>query len=62
MLSKDKEDRHSSKDHIRYQYDDHYFMTDPDEFIQEFWPHDPKWQLLASPITLEEFEALPFVR
>lgn len=62
VLSKDKEDRNSSKDHIRYQYDDHYFMTDPDEFIQEFWPHDPKWQLLDSPITLEEFEALPFVR
>lgn len=30
--------------------------------MQEFWPHDPKWQLLQNPITLEEFEALPFVR
>ncbi|CAG5123160.1 unnamed protein product, partial [Candidula unifasciata] len=62
VLSKDKDDKHKRKDHIRYQYDDHYFMTDPDEFIQEFWAADPKWQLLESPITLEEFEALPFVR
>nr|KAG5698280.1 hypothetical protein BaRGS_016982 [Batillaria attramentaria] len=62
VLSKDREDKAKSKDHIRYQYDEHYFLTDPDEFIQEFWPHDPKWQLLEIPITLEEFEALPFVR
>ncbi|KAH9494726.1 hypothetical protein Btru_017731 [Bulinus truncatus] len=62
VLSKDKEDKKKGHDHIRYQYDEHYFMTDPDEFIQEFWPQDPKWQLLESPITLEEFEALPFVR
>lgn len=62
MLNKDGEDKNKRSDHIRYQYDDHYFMTDPDEFIQEFWPHDPKWQLLESPITLDEFEALPFVR
>jgi len=37
-------------------------LTDPDEFIQEFCPNDEKWQLLEAPITLEEFEALPFVR
>ena len=29
---------------------------------QEFWPLEPEWQLLESPITLEEFQALPFVR
>jgi hypothetical protein len=29
------------KDTIRYQYDEHYFLTDPDEFIQEFWPNEP---------------------
>lgn len=51
-----------SKDKIRYQYDEHYFLTDPDEFIQEFWPKEKDWQLLEVPITLEEFEALPFVR
>jgi transglutaminase/protease-like cytokinesis protein 3 len=30
--------------------------------FQEFWPLESKWQLLESPITLEEFESLPFVR
>lgn len=60
-----KENKVSSqrgKDKIRYQYDEHYFLTDPDEFIQEFCPHEKEWQLLEAPITLEEFEALPFVR
>lgn len=66
VLNKDKKSKDKpkpkSKDQIRYQYDEHYFLTDPDEFIQEFWASDPKWQLLENPITLEEFEALPFVR
>ena len=46
----------------RYEYDDHYFLTDPKEFIYEFFPLQPEWQLLKEPITLEEFEELPFVR
>lgn len=49
-------------DKIRYQYDEHYFLTDPDEFIQEFWAKEPQWQLLERPINLDEFEAMPFVR
>ena len=47
---------------FRYEYDDHYFLTDPKEFIYEFFPLQPEWQLLKEPITLEEFEELPFVR
>ena len=46
----------------RYEYDDHYFLTDPKEFIYEFFPLQSEWQLLKNPITLEEFEELPFVR
>jgi len=46
----------------RYEYDDHYFLTDPKEFIYEFFPLQPEWQLLSEPITLEDFEELPFVR
>ena len=46
----------------RYEYDDHYFLTDPKEFIYEFFPLQPEWQLLKEPINLEEFEELPFVR
>ena len=46
----------------RYEYDDHYFLTDPKEFIYEFFPLQPEWQLLRDPITLQDFEELPFVR
>ena len=48
--------------HFRYEYDDHYFLTDPKEFIYEFFPLQSEWQLLRTPMTLEEFEELPFVR
>ena len=50
------------KSYFRYEYDDHYFLTDPKEFIYEFFPLQPEWQLLKEAITLEEFEELPFVR
>jgi len=64
VLNKDIEekDKKPKTDKIRYQYDEHYFLTDPDEFIQEFWARDLDWQLLEKPISREEFEALPFVR
>jgi len=52
----------AKSDSLRYEYDDHYFLTDPKEFIYEFFPLQPEWQLLKEPITLEEFEELPFVR
>ena len=51
-----------SRDKIKYQYDEHYFLPDPEEFILEFFPHNSEWQLLEQPITLDEFESLPFVR
>lgn len=44
------------------QYDDHYFLTDPREFIYEFFPLQEEWQLLKRRIALKEFENLPFVR
>ena len=47
---------------LRYEYDDHYFLTDPREFIYEFFPLQSEWQLLKTPITLHDFEELPFVR
>ncbi|KAL7672981.1 hypothetical protein ACOME3_007856 [Neoechinorhynchus agilis] len=50
------------KDKIEYEYDEHYFLTDPDEFIFEFFPFEPRWQLLPQPLTIEQFEQLPFVR
>jgi len=65
VLNKDPKDGSmtpADRDKIRYQYDEHYFLTDPDEFIQEFYACDPEWQLLERPLSREEFEALPFVR
>ncbi|KAL5242945.1 hypothetical protein ACI65C_010355 [Semiaphis heraclei] len=47
---------------LRYEYDDHYFLTDPREFIYEFFPLQPEWQLLKNPITQRDFEDLPFVK
>ncbi|KAJ6642775.1 Hillarin [Pseudolycoriella hygida] len=52
----------AKNDSLRYEYDDHYFLTDPREFIYEFFPLVEEWQLLKRPITLREFENLPFVR
>lgn len=49
-------------DSLRYEYDDHYFLTDAKEFIYEFFPQQSEWQLLKNPISLNEFEELPFVR
>ncbi|KAM4621911.1 lim and transglutaminase domain protein ltd-1-like [Polymixia lowei] len=37
-------------------YDDFYFLTDPEEFINSHCPDEPEWQLLDSPVPLEEFE------
>lgn len=37
-------------------FDDFYFLTDPEEFIDSHFPDEEKWQLLDMPITLEEFE------
>jgi hypothetical protein len=66
VMSKDKKMEPTlakpSRDKIKYQYDEHYFLPDPEEFILEFFPHNSEWQLLEQPITLDEFESLPFVR
>ncbi|XP_060520094.1 hillarin [Cylas formicarius] len=52
----------TKSDSLRYEYDDHYFLTDPKEFIYEFFPLQSEWQLLKNPIQLQDFEELPFVR
>ena len=43
-------------------YQDHYFLTDPDKFIFEFFPINSEWQLMERPITIQEFEDLPLLR
>ncbi|CAH2299392.1 Hypothetical predicted protein [Pelobates cultripes] len=37
-------------------YDDFFFFTDPENFIETHWPDDPIWQLLKSPVSFQAFE------
>ncbi|UJR15078.1 hypothetical protein I4U23_002045 [Adineta vaga] len=67
VMSKDKKQvditpPKPTREKIKYQYDEHYFLPDPEDFILEFFPYKSEWQLLESPITLQQFEHLPFVR
>lgn len=41
-------------------FDDFYFLTDPEEFIDSHFPDEDKWQLLDVSISLEEFERRVF--
>ena len=54
--------RHQLIVHFVFEYDEHYFLPDPEDFILEFFPYKNEWQLLEAPITLQQFEQLPFVR
>ena len=38
---------------------DYYFLTDPNEFISQHYPNDPKWQLLNPRISKAEFDRYP---
>jgi hypothetical protein len=39
-----------------------YFFTPPEQFIYSHFPSDPRWQLLAEPLSRHAFEALPQVK
>ncbi|XP_070561947.1 hillarin-like [Ptychodera flava] len=45
----------STFDPFRYQYDEHYFLADPEVIIRTHFPNDPPWQLLRNPFTMEDF-------
>lgn len=42
--------------HDVYEFDEFYFLTDPEEFIYSHFPDKEVWQLLARPLTLPEFQ------
>ncbi|XP_030843285.1 hillarin-like [Strongylocentrotus purpuratus] len=42
-------------DPFRFEYDEHYFLADPDVIILSHFPNDPAWQLLESPLSLDDF-------
>jgi len=67
VMSKDKKQVEvtppkPTREKIKYQYDEHYFLPDPEDFILEFFPYQTEWQLLEKPMSLQQFEHLPFVR
>ena len=50
-----------NKKYVR-NFDDHYFMTPPSEFIYDHFPEDSRWQLLEHPLSKSEFEKQAFVK
>ncbi|XP_071805192.1 uncharacterized protein [Asterias amurensis] len=44
-------------DPFRFEYDEHYFLADPDVIIQSHFPNDPAWQLLKENLSLQDFNA-----
>jgi hypothetical protein len=45
-----------------HEFDDHYFMTPPSEFIYGHFPEDSRWQLLEHPLSKSEFEKQAFLK
>ena len=46
---------------LNYEYNEFYFLTDPDEFIVMHRADDAEKQLLKQPVTLDHFVDMPFV-
>ncbi|MBN1781322.1 hypothetical protein JW948_09375 [bacterium] len=43
-------------------FDDYYFLTDPENLIYTHFPENKNWQLLPSKLSQDEFEALPYLK
>jgi len=43
-------------------FQDHYFLTDPAEFVFDHLPEDARWQLLDRPVTAAEYADLVYLR
>ena len=39
-----------------------YFLPNPEEFIYTHLPNDDKWQLLARPVTVQEFQEMVYLK
>ena len=52
----------TEKEHLQYAYNEYYFLTDPDEFIFQHRANDDDKQLLETPVTLDQFVDMPFVK
>ncbi|XP_077588020.1 kyphoscoliosis peptidase [Stigmatopora nigra] len=40
--------------------DDFYFLTEPEEFIESHFPDEERWQLLDTPVSLDDFQRRVF--
>ncbi|KAG7271011.1 hypothetical protein CRUP_038462 [Coryphaenoides rupestris] len=41
-------------------FNDFYFLTDPEDFVESHFPDEQRWQLLDQPMTREDFEKRVF--
>lgn len=48
------------KDHFIREFDEKYFLTPPDKFIEEHYPDNIHWTLLDNPPLLPEFRQSPY--
>jgi len=44
------------------QFQDHYFLTPPEQLIYDHFPKQDKWQLLTSPILKSQYDQLVYLR
>jgi len=44
------------------QFQEIYFLAPPEQFLYDHLPEDQRWQLVSRPISLREFEDLPYLR
>lgn len=44
---------------MQYEFDDHFFMTNPQKFIYTHFPDESKWQMLDPLVTMETFCNMP---
>ncbi len=47
---------------VRYELDEFFFLTDPEDYIHMHLPDDEDWQMLSNPINLEKFVSLPVLK
>ncbi|XP_067666575.1 uncharacterized protein [Haliotis asinina] len=45
---------------LEHEFDDYYFLTNPDELITSCVPDNPKWQLLKKPVPSGRFQLMPY--
>lgn len=46
----------------RKKYGTTYLFMEPENFVYTHLPKEPRWQLLAAPLSVEQFERLPYLR